>query len=121
MDSTIHKNPDLSLIDKFNYLKALLDRPATGTIQGLVLSEENYLAVLGLVKEWYYKTKQVIATHMDVVIIKHLHVVDMEDEESVAPLELISCGRLVEGSEGVMCTAAVFNKYSTCQSYLLSV
>jgi len=38
-DSAIRKNPDLLSIDKFNYLKALLEGPPTITIQGLALSE----------------------------------------------------------------------------------
>ena len=67
-DSAIHRNPDLSEIDKFNYLKALLDRPAATTIQGLSLSEANYTAAVELIKERYDKTKQVIAAHMDELI-----------------------------------------------------
>ena len=58
-------NPDFSSIDKFNYLKALLEGPAATTIQRLALSEGNYSAAVELIKERYDKTKQVIATHMD--------------------------------------------------------
>jgi len=67
-DSTIHKNPDLSEIDKFNYLRALLEGPAATTIQGRSLSEAKYTAAMELIKERYDKTKQVVAAHMDGLI-----------------------------------------------------
>ena len=56
---------DLSPIDKFNYLKALLDGPAANVIQGLSLTEDNYLAAVELVKDRYGKPDQIIAAHMD--------------------------------------------------------
>ena len=40
--SAIHNNPDISAIDKFNYLRALLEGPAARAIQGLALSATNY-------------------------------------------------------------------------------
>ena len=64
-DSAINQNPDLSAINKFNYLKMLLDGPTASTIQGLTLSKENYEAALELIQEHYSKSQQVIATHMD--------------------------------------------------------
>ena len=67
-DSAIHKNPDLSLIDKFNYLRALLDGPAATTIQGLSLSEANYTAAVEFIQERFDKTKQIIAAHVDELI-----------------------------------------------------
>jgi len=54
-DSAIHKNPDFSLIDKFNYLRALLDGPAATTIQ---LSEANYTAAVELIQERFDKTRE---------------------------------------------------------------
>ena len=64
-DCAIHKNPDLSSIDKFNFLKALLEDLQPLPYSGLHLSEGNYSAAVELIKEQYDKTKQVIATHMD--------------------------------------------------------
>ena len=55
-------NTELSPIDKFNYLKKLLDGPAANVIQGLT---DNYLAAVKLVKEHYGKPDQLIAAHMD--------------------------------------------------------
>ena len=44
LDSAVNKNADLSSVDKFNYLHALLEGQAAGAIQGLTLSESNYQA-----------------------------------------------------------------------------
>ncbi len=40
--SAIHLNPDLTDIDKFNYLRSLLDHTAYDAIAGLMLSAANY-------------------------------------------------------------------------------
>lgn len=49
--SAVHLNLDLSVIDKFDYLKGLLEGPAASAIQGLTLSETNYTAALELLKD----------------------------------------------------------------------
>ena len=64
-ESAIHRNPELSPIDKFNYLRALLDGPAASAIQGLNLSDANYTAAVELIKERYGKTQQTISALMD--------------------------------------------------------
>ena len=64
-ESAIHRNPEMSPIDKFNYLRALLDGPAANAIQGLNLNYANYTAAIELIKECYGKTQQIISAHMD--------------------------------------------------------
>ena len=64
-NSAIHCNDELSAIDKFNYLKALLEGPAAQAIQGLTLSEANYTAAIELIKERFGKTQQIISAHID--------------------------------------------------------
>ena len=51
-------------IDKFNYLKALLEGPAS-TILGLTLTEANYSAAFKLLKERFGKKQQIISAHME--------------------------------------------------------
>ena len=46
LDSAVNKNADLSSVDKFNYLHALLEGQAARAIQGLTLSESNYQAAV---------------------------------------------------------------------------
>ena len=64
-DSAINQNADLSPIDKFSYLKTLVEGPAAHAIQGLTLSEANYAAAIELIKEWFGKPQQIISAHID--------------------------------------------------------
>ena len=64
-ESAIDKNPELSVIDKFNYLSSLVEGPAARAIQGLTLSEANYVAAKEILKQRYGRPQQVIAAHMD--------------------------------------------------------
>ena len=61
----IHVNPDLSSIDKFSYLKALVEGLAANTILGLMLTKANYAATVELLKEHYGKKQQIISAHME--------------------------------------------------------
>ena len=64
-DSASNKNADLSSVDKFNYLHALLEGQAARAIQGLTLSESNYQAAVEILHEHFGKTQQIISDHMD--------------------------------------------------------
>ena len=64
-DSAVNKNADLSSVDKFNYLHALLEGQAARAIQGLTLSESNYQAAVEIFHEGFGKTQQIISAHMD--------------------------------------------------------
>ena len=63
--SAIHTNTELSPIDKFNYLKSLLEGPASQAIQGLSLSATNYQAAVEILQDRFGKTQQIISSHMD--------------------------------------------------------
>ena len=41
-ESSIHKNPTLPSVDKFNYLNSLLEHTASDAIAGLTLTATNY-------------------------------------------------------------------------------
>ncbi len=49
--SSIHENPTLSDIDKFNYLRSLLERSARESIGGLTLTAPNYKEAVSILKE----------------------------------------------------------------------
>lgn len=59
------KNPSLSAVDKFNYLKALLEGSAARSIQGLSLSEANYAIAKEILKERFGRTQAIISAHME--------------------------------------------------------
>ena len=54
-DSAVNKNADLSSVDKFNYLHALLEGQAARAIQGLTLSESNYKAAVEILRKRFGK------------------------------------------------------------------
>ena len=63
-ESSVHQNTGLSVIDKFSYLRALLEGAAARSIQGLALTEGNYCAAIDILKEQFGKPQHIIAGHM---------------------------------------------------------
>lgn len=65
--SAIHANPALSDVDKFNYLRSLLEREAFEAIASLTLSSANYDQAITILKR--FGNRQVIVTrHMDMLL-----------------------------------------------------
>ena len=62
--SALYNNSGLSCIDKFNYLKSILDGNAARAIQGLLLTEGNYEAAVKILQERFGKKQQIISAHM---------------------------------------------------------
>lgn len=56
-DSFDHENRDLSDVDKFNYLRSLLEKGAYDVISGLTLSADNYIEAITLLKKRYMVIK----------------------------------------------------------------
>ena len=50
-ESAIDQNPGLSEIDKFNYLKSLLEKSAAEAISGLTLTADNYKEAVSILKK----------------------------------------------------------------------
>jgi len=46
--STVHENNGISKVNKFNYLKSLLEVAAARTIQGLMLSDGSYDSAISM-------------------------------------------------------------------------
>ena len=63
--STVHENPNMSKIDKFSYLKSLMEGSAASCIQGLTLSEANYDAAITMLQERFGRPQQIITAHME--------------------------------------------------------
>ena len=64
-ESTVHLNPVLTKIDKFNYLTSLLEGTASLAIAGLPITEENYDAAVDIICKRFGKPQQLISAHMD--------------------------------------------------------
>ncbi|XP_062582984.1 uncharacterized protein LOC134244753 [Saccostrea cucullata] len=62
-EATVHKNPKLSNIEKFNYLKSKLKGAAQEAISGLSLSNENYDVAVATLRERFGDIQSVINKH----------------------------------------------------------
>ena len=58
----VHKNGEVSKIDKFNYLHSLLEGAAILSIQGIRLTADNYDSAIELLKNQFSNTHLIIAT-----------------------------------------------------------
>ena len=69
--SSIHNNPDLSDIDKFNYLRSLLERTAFDAIAGLTNSSDNYQQAIDILHKRFGNKQLIISKHMDILLNLH--------------------------------------------------
>ncbi|KAL5475335.1 hypothetical protein EMCRGX_G025132 [Ephydatia muelleri] len=67
-ESAIHQNPDLSDIDKFNYLQSLVEHSAAEAIAGLTLSSSNYGEAITVLKKRFGNKQQLINKHMEALL-----------------------------------------------------
>ena len=61
----VHENPQLSEVDKYNYLHSLLEGAVAPAIQGLTLTSVNYKSAIDILQEQFGKTQRIITSHMD--------------------------------------------------------
>ena len=64
-ESAVHKNTELTTVDKLNYLFSLLEGQALRAIKGLAITESNYQAAIDILHERFGKSQQIISGHMD--------------------------------------------------------
>ena len=64
--SAIHNYNEISKIEKFNYLKSLLEGPALRVIQGLALTGVNYDSAI--LKYRFGRPQHIIKAHMDEIL-----------------------------------------------------
>ena len=67
-ECTVHKNTNLSDIEKFSYLQSKIVGEARGAIAGLALSNENYKVALNLLKERYGNNQEIVDLHYSKLI-----------------------------------------------------
>ena len=83
-ESSIHRNPTLAPIDKFNYLNSLLMKPGLDAISGLSLTASNYEEAVAILKKRFGNKQQIISRHMDIL----LNVSPMTNQDTRKPREL---------------------------------
>ena len=67
-ESSIHFNTDLTDIDKFNYLRSLLELSALESIAGLTLSSTNYTEAVAILKKRFGNKQSQITKHMEALL-----------------------------------------------------
>ena len=67
-EATVHTNPNLNNIDKFNYLNSLLEGSAAEAISGLSLTASNYEEAMAVLKKHFGNSQLIINKHMDALL-----------------------------------------------------
>ena len=67
-EAAVDSNPDLSSVEKFNYLSSLLENTAREAIAGLSLTEANYAEAVSTLKKRFGGTQQIISKHMEALL-----------------------------------------------------
>jgi hypothetical protein len=67
-DSAVHQNDDLSDIDKFTYLKSLVELSAKEAISGLTLTSANYTEAISVLQKRFENKQRIISKHMDALL-----------------------------------------------------
>ena len=66
--SAIHSNHSLSGVDKFSYLRGVLEGPANASIAGFALTEANYHAAIELLLRRFGKKIAIKRAHISEVL-----------------------------------------------------
>ena len=67
-ESSIHNNPALLSVDKFNYLLSLLESSAAEAVSGLTLTAANYDEAVATLKKRFGNKQLIVSCHMDVLM-----------------------------------------------------
>ena len=66
--AAVHSNTDLSDVQKFTYLKSLVERSAKESISGLTLSADNYKEAIDILEKRFGNKQKIIDRHMDILL-----------------------------------------------------
>ena len=66
--AAVDNNPDLSGVEKFNYLSSLLEGTAREAIAGLSLTDANYAKAVTTLQKRFGGTQQIISKHMEALL-----------------------------------------------------
>ena len=66
--SSIHDNPNLSDIDKFNYLHSLLEKSAAEAKSGLKITSANYQEAIYILDKRFGNQQQIVNAHMNALL-----------------------------------------------------
>ena len=107
-ESSIHSNDCLSDVDKFNYLRGLLEESAKSCISGFSLTAANYKSAVEILKERYGKKSAVQRAHMQQLMKTER----VKDERDLASLRRL-CDRVETHYRGLEALGIEQNTYSS--------
>ena len=67
-ESAVHNSPDLTEVEKFNYLRSLLDGAAYDAIAGLTFSSVNYKEAVQILQKRFGDEQLIINRHMEALL-----------------------------------------------------
>ena len=67
-EAAVHTNPDLTAVEKFNYLSSVLECSAREAISGLSLTAANYEEAISTLKKRFGGWQKIIDKHMDALL-----------------------------------------------------
>ena len=68
-EASIHRNPNLQPVDKFNYLRAELEGDASAVISGLELTNSNYEVAVNLLQERFGRDELMMDAHYSALMV----------------------------------------------------
>ena len=66
--AAIHDNTSLSDVNKFNYLRSLLQGPALDAVSRLTLTAANYKEAVSILEKRFGNKQQIVAKHMEMIL-----------------------------------------------------
>ena len=110
-ESSIHLNSELTDIDKFNYLRSLLEHSALEAISGLTLLSANYEEAVAILKKRFGNKQNQITKHMEALLGL---------EAVTSPRDLKNLCQLYDAVESHVCCLKSLGVTSSSYGSLLS-
>ena len=116
-DSAIHSNDRLPEIDKFNYLRSLLEGCAHDAIAGLSLSSANYSEAVEILKHRFGNKHLIVSKHMEALLSistvasdEHLRELRKLYDEAETNIRSLRTLGIEPESYGAMLSSVLLNK-----------
>ena len=116
-ESAVHLNDRLAEVDKFNYLRSLLEGTAYDSIAGLSMTAVNYKEAIGILKKRFGNQQLIISRHMEALLnteavtsdnhLRDLRCLYDKSESNIRSLKALG---VKSDSYGAMLSSVLLNK-----------
>ena len=108
-DSTVHKNPTLSDVERFHYLATSLSGSAAAAIRGLRVTNDNYAEAINILKERFGDKNRIITAHLEDL----MKLPDVSEKENNVAAIRRFCDELEAHSRSLGCLGVEPESYGT--------